>query len=111
MVVKKAVTDTVAIEDNTRPSAASFVATDLTNVTITFNEDIKVIGDITDEVKLYDADQDKVEFTSATVTDGKLVLTVSDSTSIVAVDTIEVNDADLVDEAGNAINKVSLPIK
>ncbi|MED2975038.1 hypothetical protein P4361_22780 [Fictibacillus sp. B-59209] len=96
---------TIDIEDNAAPEAKSFVATDLDEITVTYSEALKAIAlgsDVTDEVKLYDSKGASVAIKEATVSaEGKLVLTVADSSAITKLTTVETKAADILDLAGN----------
>lgn len=98
---------TIAVTDNTAPEVQSIVATDLTKLTVTYSEAIALADNatITDEIALTDSKGATIPFTAATVVDGKLVLTVADSTAVKNLTTLKVVDpanADIKDATGNA---------
>lgn len=104
----------LSVTDNTAPEAKSFVATDLTTLTVTYSEAIEAFAGvdtaadaaaIADEIKLFDNKGASVSFTAATVDmNGKLVLTVADATVVTKLTTVEVDalDVDIIDAAGIA---------
>ena len=94
----------LSVQDNTAPEAKSFVATDLNEITVTYTEALATFAtaDVTDEVKLVDAKGASVAITAATVVDGKLVLTVADSSVVSTLTTVEASTADIKDAAGVA---------
>ena len=98
--------ESVEVKDNTAPEATSFAATDLKEITVTYSEALAAFAsvDVTDEVKLVDTNGASVAITAATVVDGKLVLTVADSSAVSALTTVETTtaDADIKDAAGVA---------
>lgn len=100
---------TVEITDNTAPEVKSVVATDLDQITVTYSEAIQIAADgngILDEISLLDSKGVAVAFTDPEVTaDGKLVLTVADSSKVSKLTTLTVGEAgkaDIVDAQGNA---------
>lgn len=94
---------TVDVTDNTAPIAVSYVATDLNVLTVTYSEAIKLAaagdGDVTDEIKLYNSKGEAVAITGVAVAEGKLVLTVSDATSVTKLTTVKTDTVDVVDGA------------
>lgn len=92
---------TVDIKDNTAPELKSIVATDLTKLTLSYSEAVKVTAEapvdpatkadaIADELKLLDSKGNVVTFSDYTVTeDGKIVLTVTDATAVKSVSTVK----------------------
>ncbi|MFJ8257585.1 hypothetical protein ACIQ4Z_09980 [Peribacillus asahii] len=100
--VSNAFTEIIGVKDNTAPEVKSIVATDLTKVTVTYSEDIKLAGttpDITDEISLVDSKGASIAFTAEEV-NGKLVLTVADATKVNSLTTLkveDVNNANIVD--------------
>ncbi|MCK6258802.1 hypothetical protein LCY76_19730 [Fictibacillus sp. KIGAM418] len=105
---------TIDVEDNAAPEAKSFVATDLDEITVTYSEALKAIvlgSDVTDEVNLYDSKGASVAIEDATVSaEGKLVLTVADSSVVTKLTTVETKDsAEILDLAGN-LQKVGLTV-
>lgn len=111
--VNNAFTSSVAVTDNTAPEAKSFVATDLTKITVTYSEAVALANgaDVKDEVTLFDNQGAAVAITASEVVDGKLVLTVADSSAVsklttVASPSIDVKDAaGVAQKAGLTINK------
>ena len=106
----------VEVTDNTAPEAKSFVATELTTITVTYSEAIEDIAtsDVTDEVKLFDNTGASVEITGSTVIEGKLVLTVDDSSDVAKLTTVVVDESgsdipNIMDATGN-IQKSGLTI-
>ncbi|MDN4492164.1 S-layer homology domain-containing protein [Ureibacillus aquaedulcis] len=95
----------ITVTDNTAPELTSFVATDLTAITVSYSEAVKVastnetLNDITDELALVDGNGAAINFELEEVTtDGKLVLTVDDSTKVASITTLETSDiADITD--------------
>lgn len=99
-----ALTDTIAVIDNTAPTLVSAVATDPTKITVTFSEDVKLNAvDLSREVELLDEDDEEIEFASPTIVEGELVLTVSDATKVVKINVTKVTSPNLVDLAGNGV--------
>ncbi|WP_226675898.1 S-layer homology domain-containing protein [Rossellomorea aquimaris] len=101
-------TKTLAITDNTAPVVESVVATGLKELTVSYSEAIDVApmadmspATISDEIKLVDSKGAAVQFSSYTVEEGKLVLTVVDSSLVKSLMTTESDDADIMDAAGN----------
>ncbi|MGA5690636.1 hypothetical protein [Cytobacillus pseudoceanisediminis] len=90
----------LAVTDNTAPEVKSIAATDLTKLTVTYSEAIKLTEgstyeNITDEIALVDANGVAIPFTAAQVTaEGKLVLTVADATKVRSLTTVEVDAAE-----------------
>ncbi|MGM7634691.1 S-layer homology domain-containing protein [Bacillus sp. Hm123] len=88
------------VSDNTAPEVKSIVATDLTKLTVTYTEAIKLTdaataADIQDEIKLVDSKGAAIAFTAAEVVEGgKLVLTVADATKVSSLTTVEVDVAE-----------------
>ena len=111
--VNNAFTTSIAVTDNTAPEAKSFVSTDLDEITVTYTEAVQLAtgADVTDEIKLTDDKGAAVAITASTIVDGKLVLTVADSSKVstlttVASDTVDLKDAAGVSQkAGLSINK------
>ncbi|MGD6894515.1 S-layer homology domain-containing protein [Bacillus infantis] len=100
-------TQTLEITDNTAPEVTSLTVTNLTEVTVAYSENIAITGtnpSIADEISLLDSKGAVVTFTDSKVENGKLVLTVADSSKVSSLATIKVNaeDANLKDAAGNA---------
>ena len=99
--VSNAFIKTIAITDNTAPEAKSFVATELTTITVTYSEALKALArnaSIDDEVKLFDGKGASVAITAAKVVEDKLVLTVADATVVSKLTTVETkNTADILD--------------
>ena len=87
----------IAVADNTAPEVKSFVATDLTKITVTYSEAIKVVDtnnngladEVSDEISLVDNKGVAIAITGAAVVDGKLVLTVADATAVASLTTLE----------------------
>ncbi|WP_075617253.1 S-layer homology domain-containing protein [Paenisporosarcina indica] len=105
--VNSAYTALVPVVDNAAPEAKSFVATDLTKLTISYSEAVSVdsAATISDEIQLFDTKGAYVPITSHVVTtDGKLVLTVADATTVAKLTTVKVDaaNADITDVQGNA---------
>ncbi|USK70012.1 hypothetical protein [Peribacillus asahii] len=107
--VSNAFTKIIEVTDNTAPEVKSIVATDLTKVTVTYSEAIKltvVDAVITDEIALVDSKGAAVSFSNPEVTtDGKLVLTVEDATKVNSLTTLKVEtaeNANIVDGNGVA---------
>lgn len=90
----------LSVTDNTAPEVKSIAATDLTKLTVTYSEAIKLTEgstyeNITDEIALVDANGVAITFTAAQVTaEGKLVLTVEDATKVRSLTTVEVAAAE-----------------
>ncbi|MFJ8266829.1 hypothetical protein [Peribacillus asahii] len=116
--VSNAFTKIIEVTDNTAPEVKSIVATDLTKVTVTYSEAIKLTAadaDITDEIALVDSKGAAVSFSKAEVTtDGKLVLTVADATKVNSLTTLKVEDVknanivdgnDVAQKAGLTVSK------
>lgn len=98
--VSNAFIKTIAITDNTAPEAKSFVATELTTITVTYSEALKALArnaSIDDEVKLFDGKGASVAITAAKVVEDKLVLTVADATVVSKLTTVETKNADILD--------------
>ncbi|PWW31395.1 S-layer family protein [Cytobacillus oceanisediminis] len=105
-------TTTLAITDNTAPEVKSVVATGLKEVTVTYSEAISVAAlqdgtpaTISDEIGLLDSKGAALQFSDYKVTgEGKLVLTVVDSSLVSTLVTKKVDAlaADIKDAAGNA---------
>lgn len=103
-------TQLIAVTDNTAPEAKSFVATDLTKITVTYSEAIKVldtnenglVDEVIDEISLADNKGVAIEITGVTVADGKLVLTVTDATKVASLTTLEVVNGNITDANGVA---------
>ncbi|RLQ96820.1 S-layer homology domain-containing protein [Falsibacillus albus] len=93
----------VEVTDNTAPEATSFVATDLDKLTVTYSEALAdaTAPDVTDEVKLFDSKGASIAITSATVVDGKLVLTVANAAAVSKLTTTTATTVDIKDAAGN----------
>ncbi|MGG1572237.1 hypothetical protein [Fictibacillus sp. NRS-1165] len=105
---------TIDIEDNTAPEAKSILATDLDEITVTYSEALSALAlgsDVADEVKLYDSKGASVAIEGATVSaEGKLVLTVADSSAVTKLTTVETKEtADIKDLAG-IIQKAGLTV-
>ncbi|KAB2336760.1 hypothetical protein F7731_10425 [Cytobacillus depressus] len=105
--VSQPFTTTIAVTDNTAPEAQSFEATTLTEVTVTYSEAIKLVtkNGISDEITLLDNKGAGIKITDKKVTaDGKLVLTVAESSAVakLVTNTVNVENADIQDAAGNA---------
>lgn len=102
--VNNAFTTSVAVTDNTAPEAKSFVATDLTKVTVTYSEAVVLANgaDVKDEVTLFDNQGAAVAITASEVVDGKLVLTVADSSAVSKLTTVASASIDVKDAAGVA---------
>ncbi|MCT4794804.1 Ig-like domain-containing protein [Exiguobacterium alkaliphilum] len=95
---------TVDIKDNTAPELKSIVATDLTKLTLSYSEAVKVTAEapvapatkvdaIADELKLLDSKGNVVTFSDYTVTeDGKIVLTVTDAIAVKSVSTVKLGE-------------------
>jgi trimeric autotransporter adhesin len=101
-------TNTLAITDNTAPVVKSVVATGLNELTVSYSEAVEVpaLADstpatISDEIKLVDSNGAAVQFSDYEVVDGKLVLTVVDSSLVKSLMTTESDNADIMDKAGN----------
>lgn len=96
----------IAVTDNTAPEAKSFVATELDKITVTYSEALQVLGgtaDVTDEIQLFDSKGDTIAITASSVTaDGKLVLTVADSTQVSKLTTVTASTVDIMDASGIA---------
>ncbi|MED4454486.1 Ig-like domain-containing protein [Metabacillus fastidiosus] len=96
---------TIDVTDNTAPVALSFVATDLTKLTVTYSEAVKLAtivegsNDVSDEIKLYNSKGEAVAIEGAAIADGKLVLTVADATAVTKLTTVTTETADVVDTA------------
>jgi len=104
--VNNSYTALVPVYDNTAPEAKSFVATELTKLTVTYSEAIKVEAGntvITDEISLFNAKGESVAITNYTVDGAKLVLTVADASSVTKLTTVKVDaaNADIKDAQGN----------
>lgn len=89
----------VAVKDNTAPVAESFVASDLTKLTVTYSEDIKLVDGATfshlaDEIKLADNNGATVAFSAAEVKDNTLILTVTDASKVSSLITLEAAKVD-----------------
>ena len=100
------------IKDNTAPVAQSFVPTTLVTITVTYSEALQALagGNVaSDEVKLFDANGAPIAFTASTVSAGKLVLTVADSSVVTKLTTVVATTANIKDAAGN-IQKVGLTV-
>ncbi|OZI13471.1 hypothetical protein CEW92_01160 [Bacillaceae bacterium SAS-127] len=109
----------LAVSDNTAPEVKSIVATDLTKLTVTYTEAIKLtdaatVADIQDEIKLVDSKGAAIAFTAAEIAEGgKLVLTVADATKVSSLTTVEVDAAeqdildlnDVAQKAGVTVSK------
>lgn len=105
-------TTTLAITDNTAPEVKTVVATGLKEVTVTYSEAIEIAelsnavpATISDEISLLDSKGAAVQFSAYKVTeDGKLVLTVVDSSLVNTLVTkkVDAKEADIKDTAGNA---------
>lgn len=88
----------IEVADNTAPEAKSFVATDLTKITVTYSEAITVVDtnnnglldEVKDEISLVDNKGVAITITGATVVEGKLVLTVADATKVESLTTLAV---------------------
>ncbi|MCZ8536636.1 S-layer homology domain-containing protein [Paenisporosarcina quisquiliarum] len=96
----------VAVKDNASPEAKSFVATDLTKLTVTYSEAVALVAgnsSITDEIQLFDSKGAYIAITGSEVTNGKLVLTVADATAVTKLTTVKVDPtaADIKDVNGN----------
>ena len=102
--VNNAFTSSVAVTDNTAPEAKSFVATDLTQITVTYSEAVALAAgaDVKDEVTLFDNQGAAVAITASAVVDGKLVLTVVDSSVVSKLTTVASASIDVKDAAGVA---------
>ncbi|EIT86255.1 surface layer (S-layer) glycoprotein [Fictibacillus macauensis ZFHKF-1] len=101
-------TSLVDIIDNTAPEAKSFVATDLTELTITYSEAIKLKekaegkgNGIEDELQLFDSKGAKVDFVNPKVEGNKLILKVSDASMVAKLKTTTPTVSDILDVAGN----------
>lgn len=97
---------TIDVTDNTAPVALSFVANDLTKLTVTYSEAVKLVtpaegasNEVNDEIKLYNSKGEAVAIDSVAVVEGKLVLTVDDATSVTKLTTAATETADVVDAA------------
>ncbi|WP_078431847.1 hypothetical protein [Metabacillus halosaccharovorans] len=95
----------IAVTDNAAPVATSFVATDLTKLTVTYSEAIAAIANtesISDEIQLFDSKGASVAINSFEVSQGKLVLTVTDASTVAKLTTVATTDIDVTDAALNA---------
>ncbi|MDM5334289.1 S-layer homology domain-containing protein [Ureibacillus composti] len=101
----------IAVTDNTAPVAQSFVATDLTKITVTYSEAIKVkdtadvelLDEVKDEISLVDSKGAAIAITAVEVTeDGELVLTVADANQVASLVTLETQTANITDVNGVA---------
>jgi len=108
----------IAVTDNTAPVAQSFVATDLTKITVTYTEAIEVVDtntnglldEVSDEISLFDNKGAAIEITAVEVKEGKLVLTVEDATQVASIVTLETKTANITDENGVA-QKAKVTVK
>ncbi|SDM35446.1 S-layer homology domain-containing protein [Psychrobacillus sp. OK028] len=102
--VNNAFTTSVDVTDNTAPEAKSIVATELKEITVTYSEAIVLEdgADIKDEIKLFDNNGATVAIDAFKVVNGKLVLTVADSSAVSKLTTIDSNSIDIKDGAGVA---------
>ncbi|MFJ7825450.1 S-layer homology domain-containing protein [Psychrobacillus sp. NPDC096623] len=100
--VNNAFTTSVAVTDNTAPEAKSFIATELTELTVTYSEAVALADgtDVKDEIKLFNNQGAAVAIDAFKVVDGKLVLTVADSSAVSKLTTIDSNSIDVKDKAG-----------
>lgn len=104
--VNNAYTALVPVVDNAAPEVKSFVATDLTKLTVTYSENVvlSALNGVNDEIQLFDSKGALVTASEATVVNGKLVLTVADASAISKLTTVKValDAADIKDAVGNA---------
>ncbi|RFU68325.1 S-layer homology domain-containing protein [Peribacillus saganii] len=95
------------VTDNKAPEPASFTATELNELTVTYSEPIVALGtgaDVTDELKLVNSNGASLPITGATVEAGKLVLNVADASTVSRLTTLEVasgSTADIKDAEDN----------
>ncbi|WP_053454381.1 Ig-like domain-containing protein [Exiguobacterium sp. BMC-KP] len=118
---------TVDIKDNTAPELKSIVATDLTKLTLSYSEAVKVMPNIpavpeenvdpaaaiADELKLLDSKGNVVTFSDYTVTeDGKIVLTVTDATAVKSVSTVKLGENGVANifDANNVAQKEEITV-
>ncbi|WP_312048565.1 Ig-like domain-containing protein [Exiguobacterium profundum] len=118
---------TVDIKDNTAPELKSIVATDLTELTLSYSEAVKVVPNIpagpeenvdpaaaiADELKLLDSKGNVVTFSDYTVTeDGKIVLTLTDATAVKSVSTVKLGENGVANifDANNVAQKEEITV-
>ena len=109
----------VEVTDNTAPEAKSFVATDLHELTVTYSEALvgTALTDVSDELKLVNSQGTAIDVASATVVEGKLVLSFADTVDAATVSKLttvaakyalstDIKDAaDNAQKAGVTVNK------
>lgn len=104
----------ISVTDNTAPEAKSFVATELNKVTVTYSEALKALAvgaDVTDEIQLFDSKGAQIAVTGSVVTaDGKLVLTVGDSSLVNKLSTVTTDATVDIKDGSDIAQKVGVTV-